>query len=307
MIYTLTLNPALDKMVTFSEISRTDVNRPLKVDYHAGGKGINVSIAASRLETENRAIFFSGGKNGEKIEKMLEKESVVCSVVRVEEESRENIKLYGEKSKEEIRVNEKGSKILKENLDKIKEILNNIEEDSYVVMSGTIPEGIENSFYFETAKKLKANKKAKIIIDADLEPMKIALEASPFMIKPNMEELERITGKPGNIREFIKIVEKYKIEYGFLTNGKKGAYLYNKEKLYFIKSPSVNAVTTLGAGDSFIGGFISSLSKKVELKECLKIAAATAAAKVEDRFNIDRIKELVREVYIEEIKITEEI
>ena len=81
MIYTLTLNPALDKMITFSEISRSDVNRPLKVEYHAGGKGINVSIAVSRLKSENRAIFFSGGDNGNKIEKLLEKEGVVCSVV----------------------------------------------------------------------------------------------------------------------------------------------------------------------------------------------------------------------------------
>ncbi len=307
MIYTLTLNPALDKMITFSEISRSDVNRPLKVEYHAGGKGINVSIAVSRFKTENRAVFFSGGENGKKIEKLLEKEGVICSVVKIEEESRENIKLYGEKSKEEIRVNEKGSMVLKESLNKINEILNNIEEDSYVVMSGTIPEGIENNFYFETAKNLKKNKKAKVIIDADLEPMKAALEASPFMIKPNMEELGRIIGKPGNIKEFIKIVEKYKIEYGFLTNGKNGAYLYNKEKLYFIKSPVVNAVTTLGAGDSFIGGFISALSQRFELEECLKIAAATAAAKVEERFELDRINELVREVYIEEIKITEEI
>ena len=137
--------------------------------------------------------------------------------------------------------------------------------------------------------------------------MKKALESSPFMIKPNMEELKRLLGENAGVKEFIEMAEKYVIDYPFLTDGKNGAYLYNEKRLYFIKSPKVNAVTTLGAGDSFIGGFISALSQGETLINSLKTAAATAAAKVEDNFNMARIRELIEEVNIEEIKITEEI
>lgn len=309
MIYTLTLNPALDKMLTFKEINRKDVNRPLKKEYNPGGKGINVSRAVSKLGVKNRAIFFSGGENGLKIEKLLENEGVESVVVRIEEETRENVKLYGEESKEEIRINESGAPITKESFTKLEEILKNIDENSYFVMSGTIPEGVENDFYLKTADILKKDKSAKVIIDADLDVMKKALESSPFMIKPNMEELKRLLGEDAGVKEFIKMAKKYDIEYPFLTDGKNGAYLYHENKLYFVKSPKVNAVTTLGAGDSFIGGFISAVSQGETLNNSLKTAAATAAAKVEDNFNIIRIKELMEkvEINIEEIKITEEI
>ena len=309
MIYTLTLNPALDKMLTFKEINRKDVNRPIKKEYNPGGKGINVSRAVSRLGIKNRALFFSGGENGVKIEKLLESEGVECVVVKIEEETRENVKLYGEESKEEIRINESGAPITEEALKKLEEILKNIDKNSYVVMSGTIPEGVEDDFYLKTAIMLKKEKSANVIIDADLDVMKKALESSPFMIKPNMEELKRLLGENAGVKEFIEMAEKYVIDYPFLTDGKNGAYLYNEKRLYFIKSPKVNAVTTLGAGDSFIGGFISALSQGETLINSLKTAAATAAAKVEDNFNMNRIKELMEKVdiNIEEIKITEEI
>ena len=101
-------------------------------------------------------------------------------------------------------------------------------------------------------------------------------------------------------------IKENKIEYGFLTDGKNGAYLYNGGKLYLIKSPEVEAVTTLGAGDSFIGGFLHGVSKNKSLEESLKIAAATAAAKVEEKFNRDRINKLKEKVKIEEIKIEEQ-
>jgi 1-phosphofructokinase family hexose kinase len=307
MIYTLTLNPALDKMLTFKEINRKDVNRPLKKEYIPGGKGINVSRAVSKLGVKNRALFFSGGENGLKIERLLENEGVESVVVRIEEETRENVKLYGEDSKEEIRINESGAPITKESLIKLEEILKKIDENSYVVMSGTIPEGVEDDFYLKTAAMLKRDKSAKIIIDADLDVMKKALEAQPFMIKPNTEELKRLLGENAGVKEFVEMAEKHAIEYAFLTDGKNGAYLYHEKRLYSVKSPKVNAVTTLGAGDSFIGGFISALSKKETLINSLKTATATAAAKVEDNFNIMRIKELMEEVNIEEIKITEEV
>lgn len=300
MIYTLTMNPCIDKFYYFDEIKRGDVNRPEKIENITGGKGINVSKALNVMGCSNKALFFSGGKTGEKFQEMAAEEGIEFISIGCSGETRTNLMLRGLKTQEEIRVNEKGPVVNRENIERLYEEIGKLKKEDTIIISGSLPEGVEESFYYEIGSRIKSEKGSNVIIDSDLEEMKYALKCGLFMIKPNREELARITGGSGEIGELIELCNKYEIKYGFLSDGKKGAYLYSNKKLYRIIPPEVKALTTVGAGDSFIGGFIAGITSGKELKECLKYAAGLSAAKVEGKFNRERAEELSEKAVIEE-------
>lgn len=231
---------------------------------------------------------------------MAFKEGIEFISINCSGETRTNLMLRGLKTQEEIRVNEKGPIVNKENVENLYEEINKLKKDDIFIISGSLSEGVEESFYYKIGSIIKEKKEANVIFDSDLEEMKYALKCGPFMIKPNREELARITGRNGKIEELIEICNKYEIKYGFLTDGKEGAHLYSDKKLYKIIPPEVKAVTTVGAGDSFIGGFIAGITFGKDLKECLKYAAGLSAAKVEGNFNKDRAEELFEKTIIEE-------
>lgn len=303
MIYTVTVNPCIDRLYYFDEIKRNDVNRPKKTGVISGGKGINVSKALNVLGEENKAIIISGGRSGIMLEELLKEEGINFCSVKCNGETRTNLMIRGTKNEEEIRINEYGPIINSEVERELIKKLDIIKENDIVVLSGSLPEGVKEDFYKKIGDIIVNNKKARVVIDSDLEEMKFALECKLFMIKPNKEELMRLSGKSGSIEDLIELCDKKEIKYGFLTDGKKGGYLYFNKKVYKMIPPEVTAITTVGAGDSFIGGFLSCINAGKDIKDAVKMALALSAAKVEGKFIKDRVNELFEKALIEEIVI----
>ena len=190
MIYTLTLNPALDYTIKLENLYLGKINITKETEILPGGKGINVSTVLKNLEIESIAIGFISGFTGKEIERKLNENNIKTEFIGLENQnSRINIKII-EKTKETA-INTKGPNILKEDIEKLYKKIEKIEDGDFLVLSGSIPNGIDQDIYEKICEKLK-NKNIKIIVDSTNDLLLKTLKYKPFLIKPNKPELEEI-------------------------------------------------------------------------------------------------------------------
>ena len=266
MIYTLTLNPALDYVMDIDEIAIGKTNRSENEAVFFGGKGINVSVVLSRLGIKNNALGFLAGFTGKELLKELKNEKVKTDFIFLKNGiTRINVKLRG---KEETEINSSGPDIPETEIQRLIKRLKKIKSGDTLVLSGSIPSGVDPCLYERIMKGLKG-KNVKIILDATKDPLLPCLKYRPYLIKPNKQELEEIVGEELNTIEEIVDSAKSLKEMGALnvlvSLGKDGAVLIDENNNTYIKSAvSVDTVNTVGAGDSMIAGFIAGISKGYE-------------------------------------------
>lgn len=193
MIITVSMNPAIDKTVEIGKLIPGGLNRIQKVEYDAGGKGINVSKTIRELGGESIATGFLGGNAGKTIENVLNEKKIRNDFVWVSGETRTNTKVF-EENGEVTELNEPGPVIgeeeMKTLMDKLEEYAN---EEALFILAGSIPSGVDKHIYAEIIRLVHA-KGGKVLLDADGELFRNSLAASPDMIKPNRVELEEYAG-----------------------------------------------------------------------------------------------------------------
>lgn len=284
MIYTLTLNPALDYTIKLENLYLGKINITKETEILPGGKGINVSTVLKNLEIESIAIGFISGFTGKEIERKLNENNIKTEFIGLENQnSRINIKII-EKTKETA-INTKGPNILKEDIEKLYKKIEKIEDGDFLVLSGSIPNGIDQDIYEKICEKLK-NKNIKIIVDSTNDLLLKTLKFKPFLIKPNKPELEEIfKTKIKNKKEAIKyaqILQEKGAKNIIVSMGEEGAVFIdeNKNKYNIDALKPKKIVNTVGAGDSMIAGFLAGFLKYKNYEKALKLGISSATATV---------------------------
>lgn len=297
MIVTVTMNPAIDKTVEIDSLLPGGLNRIKKVEYDAGGKGINVSKTLRELGGESIATGFLGGNAGKTIESVLKQKNIRNDFLWVEGETRTNTKVF-EKNGSVTELNEPGPIIREEQIEAFLEKLSGYaDEKTLFILAGSIPSGVDKNIYGKIIRMVH-EKGAKVLLDADGELFCNALEAVPDIIKPNCVELKEYAGLSGEAsdEELLKLAEELLnkgIETAAISMGKDGAMIVRQG--YRVKCPalSVKAHSTVGAGDAMVAALAYSWDKKMGNEETVRLCMAASAGAVTTIGTKPPAKELV--------------
>ncbi len=309
MVYTVTLNPALDHIVFVSDLKAGELNVMNKELIEVGGKGINASVVLSELEVKSKALGFVAGFTGDEIERRLHARGIETDFVRLESgDSRINIKIknYGTDSHTETEINSEGPDISDEALARFFEKLSIIEDGDALILAGGVPHSLQKNIY-EQIMEYVSGKDIKVAVDASGELLTSTLKHRPFIIKPNMEELGDIFGdRPSSILEAAAYARQLK-EMGarnvLVSMAGDGALLLEENgKTFYCKACKGKVRNSVGAGDAMLAGFMSAnLDKDTDLEYALMLgSAAGGAAAFSDGFPrksviLDLMKGLLKE------------
>lgn len=309
-ILTITLNPAIDVRYSIENFTLGNVNRTKEIEKNAGGKGINVSRIINILGGDILATGIIGGFTGKLFLKKLNENSIKNNFLESEYETRTCIAIVDKNIDgiTEILESGKGDLEVSNNFkEKFSEIL---QDDSIKIIcaSGSLLKGIDPLMYNTLIEK--SNKKGvKFILDTSGETLLAGIEAKPFLIKPNKEELEFILNR--KLETEIDIINAGKelicrgAQNVMITLGGSGALLVTTDKIYKGTFPKVTIKNTVGSGDSTVGGFAYALSQDRTLPECFKlgIACGTTNAMLDTTGTIDMdiLNDILPKIKIEEI------
>ncbi len=276
-IFTLTLNPAYDihaccdEFMAFSEVHATVTAR------QAGGKGYNISRALNSNGTPNTAIVVVGEENCDDFVKMSKE--LNCIFFKEKGRIRENITLHSNGGKE-TRISFTGAEVSSGILQKIYNVIKP-DENTIVTFTGSIPKGITKEQAKEFLCLIKKDG-AKIVVDTKSFNLADIYEVSPWLVKPNQDELgtyfgEKITTKEKATQKATEM-KNHGIENVIVSLGENGAVLCAENEIIEAITPPIQVVSTIGAGDSMIAGFISAKSSNLTTEECFKTAVSYGSA-----------------------------
>lgn len=303
MTTTVTLSPCLDKTVSCERFDVDSMNRVELLSLDIGGKGINVSRALKRLGLKTKAIGFNFA-GGEMIERTLERENIPHDFIKCEGDLRINLKVFDKSRRNTIEINEKSACVGAEQLDEFTEsFVRAVRKSDNLVLTGSLPQGMPNDIYKTLGELAKReNPDVRLILDAQGEVLLKGLEAKPFMIKPNLFELEATFGIKLETTEDIislcrKIIEDYEVKVVLASMSAKGAVLVTKDEAIYREAVKVDVKSTQGAGDSMVAGVCLALDKGLSLGEALDYAVCCAAGAISgvgtSFCDLDRLNELL--------------
>lgn len=282
MIYTITFNPALDYVIKAQDFKAGKINKSQKEYIYPGGKGINVSIVLKTLGQETTAMGFISGFVGKEIEKLVQRYNVQTDFIKIENNnSRINVKILGKS--QETAINAKGPYIEQEYIELLYKKLERIENEDILVLSGSVPNGVENNIYEMICEKLK-NKKVKIVVDSTGDLLINTLKYKPYLIKPNQQELEEIfkikISSQDEALKYAKELQKKGAQNVIVSMGSDGAVLLDENgySYKFNALSTENAINTVGAGDSMVAGFLAGQIMFDNYEEALQMGVAAATA-----------------------------
>lgn len=285
MIITVTMNPAVDKTVEIGDFEAGKVNRVSSVRLDAGGKGINVSKAIMSLGGNSRAVGILGGSAGSFIKQYLDSYGIGNDFLRINAETRTNLKVIDSIRKTNTDINEPGPLIAQEDLDVLeKKVLSYICNDTVLVLSGSVPANVDKTIYARWITVAKTAG-AKTILDADGELLKNGIQAGPAVIKPNIHELEMLFGieidsLQSADRYARNLIKQNSIEIVVVSMGEEGAVFLNKEHSIFVHGISVDAKSTVGAGDAMVAALAFCTDRGYNFEKSVRLATAAGTANV---------------------------
>ena len=282
MILTVTLNAAIDKRYVVEEFKVGEVNRVKECAYVPGGKGLNVSKPAAVAGAEVVATGFVGGHAGNYIEASLKDYHVKSAFYHLESESRSCINIWDEKNCVQTEFLEPGFTVTESEfqgfVEGFKEL---VKKADVVAMSGSVPKGLDGTAYQKLVKVVKDAGK-KVILDTSGKLLEMGIEACPTMIKPNIDEIRMLTGKEcneiGEIVEAAKEIHARGVEVVAVSLGADGSLAVSDEGVFRAIVPRIDAVNTVGCGDSMIAGFALGFAEGLGIEETLRKASAISAA-----------------------------
>ena len=280
MIYTLTFSPAVDYIIELDNFELGKINRSTKEDMIPGGKGINVSFVLATLGRESIATGFLGGFTGDFIRNELTKNGVKSCFVKTPGNNRINIKIRGEI---ETAINGSGPVISNEKIEELIEVLKGLKDDDILVISGTIPTNLPENIYEIILERLK-DIKFRLVVDAEKKILLYTLRYKPFLVKPNFSELEaifnvKIDGFEDTVRYARKLLARGALNV-IVSLGRDGAILVNDKTVLRLDSPGshLEVISTVGAGDSLVAGFIDEYLRSNDMIKALKWGLACGTA-----------------------------
>ncbi len=278
MIYTVTLNPALDYVLRLDSLNKGQTNRSSFVEIQFGGKGINVSYVLSQLGVPSVALGFVAGFTGDELVRIIAENGINSDFIKLDNgTTRINVKL---KDDTETEINASGPEISSEALDRLFAKLESIKSGDTLVLSGSVPPSIPSNIY-ETVMQRLQNKGIRFVVDASKEVLLKTLKYRPFLIKPNVAELEETVGKKlvteCDIIGAAKSLQSLGALNVLVSRGNKGAILLDSfGNEHVAPAIPITPVNTVGAGDSMVAGFLAGVDKGYD--NALRLGVATGSA-----------------------------
>lgn len=309
MITTITMNPALDKTIRIPTLIYGEVNRVGAFREDLGGKGINTGriIGGFGISTYNAVIL--GADNSHEVLEYCKKDGMDMITQIVPGHTRTNIKVVEMEKNQTTDINEQGVGIDAENyqsfMDKVDEVASN---SSYIIMGGSLAKGLPTNAYGAIAEKYKGV--SKVVIDADDEVLMEGLKGSPYLIKPNIHELEEALDRTLNSEEEVidagrEIIETYGVTYVLVSMGSKGSLLVTEDEAYRGGIIQTTIVSTVGAGDSMLAGFVYGLEQKHDLDDCLAIGTACSTITISKdgypKLELDEVLSIAKRVPVKKL------
>lgn len=280
MIYTLTLNPSLDYIVTVDHFKIGATNRTSDDFILPGGKGINVSIVLKNLGFDSKALGFLAGFTGKALESMVEEAGINAEFLWVKEgDTRINVKL---RSQEETEINGRGPKITGKDIDLLVERLNDLKAGDTLIISGAIPASLPQTLY-QTIMEYLEGRGIRIVVDATQQLLLNVLPLHPFLIKPNNHELEEIFQTElkslEDTEKYARELQKMGAVNVLVSLGKDGALLVDETgKVHHAPAPKGILKNSVGAGDSMVAGFMAGYMESGDYDKAFKMGVCTGSA-----------------------------
>ncbi len=304
-VSTFTLNPAIDKTYSADDFSVDAVNRAKNVKTNAGGKGINFTAAVAEGGI-SLCAYGCLGEGGDMIEAFLKSKNVETDFVLTKGGIRTNIKICDIKNGTYTDLNESGAPVSEKELWHLFEKAEEAAKKSGIVyMGGSLPMGAEPDTYAKIIKLCRAHG-AISAVDTSGAALKAAIEELPDIIKPNAKEAAELLGKDINTvkdaAEAAKTLYNTGIKNVLLTLGADGSVCAGESGIIRVYPLPVTVKSTVGAGDSFLAGFVYGKTKEFSFEDCLKYAASFSAAKItKDGTDIPVFSELTQ--YVNSVKL----
>ena len=280
MIYTITLNPSIDYYLHPAHFELGVINRASEVEYIAAGKGINVSRMLSELSIPSTCIFPAGGFTGVYLVEALKKVPLVNVLpVMIEGISRINVKIRHE---QETDLNAEGPKLSPETQDMLLGLLGMVSDGDYVIISGSIQPGL-NELIRNIANRVN-ERNGRLVLDIPNLPLEDLVDCRPYLIKPNLEELQSFLGSDLPLEQLLPLAKSRLIDKGvssiLISLGKDGACYLSSDERYTISGPVMKPLNTVAAGDSMLSATIGRLSCGSDIQTALKYGVACGSAAV---------------------------
>lgn len=284
MIYTVTLNPAIDKTVEIDGFALNALNRIQSIRSDPGGKGINVSKVIRSLGGESVATGILAGQNGAFIENALEEMGIPHSFLHISGETRTNLKVLDPRNHTTTDINEPGPDVSTDTLSQLLEhLLALAKSGDTVILSGSLPRTAPAALYAAWIRVLR-ERGITVFLDADGEPLQLAIPAGPHVLKPNREELRRLLGAPlettGELVAAGQTLLHSGAELVVISLGGEGALFLRADGVWQAEGLTVPVGSTVGAGDSMVAALALSRERSYDMEQTIRLAMAASAAKV---------------------------
>lgn len=279
MIYTCTMNTAIDLYVELDALKKDIVNRTHDEDYQPNGKGVNVSTMLHKLGIDNIALGFVGGFSGKYIEDALQEMTIQTDFIEVDGITRINVFVNAD---EEYKIVNQGPTISSEKQNELINQIKAIPANSTLVVSGSLPKGVSEQIIVDIAKICHTNK-VKLVLDTSVRSVKDTLVYEPYLLKPNEEEVAHLFGKQDPLTEDELITcGKALLRQGakqvIISRGADGAIYFSDDKIVKSSSPKGKVVNTACSGDSLLATFLGKIKQGKTVEDALAFATATGAS-----------------------------
>lgn len=284
MISTVTLNTAVDRTLILDRMEIGITNRVVESRIDPGGKGTDVSRVIVELGGETKALGFVAGDSGHYLHGMLTHQYMVSTdfIWLEKQQTRTNTIIVDLSANRQTMLNEAGPVVDEINLNLMREkIRAHAKRSKYMVFAGSLPQGVPASFYRDMIE-ISREAGAHPVLDTDGEPLRLGLEATPYMIKPNLEEAGRLLGREvANREEVVRAVRELHdrgIKYVLISMGGDGLIATDGSQMLLVRPPKVELKSPVGCGDSVIGGFLVAISRGDSFRSALELGTAAGAA-----------------------------
>lgn len=276
------LNLNIERVYEIPDFCRGKVFRSGLPAVQAGGKGVNVAKVLRTLGVKSELFGCAGGLAGEWIESRLRTDGLKIRTFRTKKESRTCIEVYDAKNGFQTVINEPGGRTTAAEASEIKKATAGfLRSKDIAVFSGSVPPGIGPVRYGEMVAGA-VKRKIPVFVDAGGEYLYSAVKNDPFLIKPNIDEWQALTGrKAGSVKTLVSLTPerlRSNIEWIIISRGKKGFIALNRGDVFEVNVPSVEAVNAVGCGDALVAGFIKAFSLGQGKEELLRYAGAVSCA-----------------------------
>ena len=283
MITTICMNPCFDKTVEVADLKVGQVNRIRDARIDLGGKGINVAVVAERLGLDVQCLGIMGKDGSQELTDLIEKEHLKHSFQVIPGHVRTNTKIVSGSSQGVTELNEPGPTVKEDTLKQFFDLAREKTMDSdMIVVTGSLPPGCPEGTYRDLLKILEGK---KCILDTEGKELELAAKgACPFLIKPNLKEMEATLGielrTMRTIRDAALLFIRLGVEHAVVSMGEMGAMYVSADKTLFAPALRVEIKSTVGAGDAMIGGMLLGYEKEKDMSRAFRYGIAAGAASV---------------------------